>query len=166
MAKRVLPFNKIHLLALFVFLVISVFSLRAIFATGDPVAFHDFAPMYKLDQLFRPYDFPWDYKSNLGSPSMLTGNAVYNLPLIGLSLAFGSVAFANKVLLVLLMALSGFGFYLAFTYLFKSKTAGFIAGLYMMFNPFTLTRWEFGHNTVLLAYACSCPLPSSLSSGR
>jgi hypothetical protein len=147
-----MPFNKIHVLALFVFIVISVFSLRSFFATGDPVAFHDLAPMYRLDQLSRPFDFPWDYKSNLGTASVLTGNAVYNIPLIGLSLVFGSVAFAHKVLFVLLMGLSGFGFYLAFAYLFKSKTAGFAAGLYMMFNPFTLARWEYGHNTVLLAF--------------
>ncbi len=149
---RILPYNKVDAVALLVFIVISVFSLRAIFATNDPVAFHDLAPMYRLDQLFRPYDFPWDYKSNLGSPIMLTGNAVYNLPLVGLSLVFGSVVFAHKVLLVLLMALAGFGFYLAFTYLVKSKTAGFIAALYLMFNNFTLTRWEYGHNTILLAY--------------
>jgi hypothetical protein len=149
---RIALYNKVDAITLSGFLLISVFSLRAIFATNDPVAFHDLAPMYRLDQLFRPYDFPWDYKSNLGSPSMFTGNAVYNLPLIGLSLAFGSVVFAHKVLLVLLMALAGFGFYLAFTYLVSSRTAGFIAGLYLMFNPFTLTRWEYGHNTVLLAY--------------
>jgi len=149
---RITLYNKVDAIALLGFIVISIFSLRAVFATNDPVAFHDLAPMYRLDQLFRPYDFPWDHKSNLGSPSMLTGNAVYNLPLIGLSLAFGSVAFAHKVLLVLLMALAGFGFYLAFTYLVRSKTAGFIAGLYLMFNPFTFTRWEYGHNTILLAY--------------
>ena len=149
---RITLYNKVDVIALLGFLLISVFSLRAIFVTNDPVAFHDLAPMYRLDQLFRPYDFPWDYKSNLGSPSMLTGNAVYNLPLIGLSLVFGSVVFAHKVLLLLLMALAGFGFYLAFTYLVSSRTAGFIAGLYLMFNPFTLTRWEYGHNTVLLAY--------------
>jgi hypothetical protein len=149
---RITLYNKVDAIALLGFLVISVFSLRAIFATNDPVAFHDLAPMYRLDQLFRPYDFPWDYKSNLGSPILLTGNAVYNLPLIGLSLAFGSVAFAHKVLLVLLMALAGFGFYLAFTYLISSRPAGFIAGLCLMFNPFTLTRWEYGHNTILLAY--------------
>ncbi len=154
MAKylQTMPFNKIRALALFVFIVIAVFSLRSIFATGDPVAFHDLAPMYRLDQLSRPFDFPWDYKSNLGTASVLTGNAVYNIPLIGLSLFFGSVAFAHKILFVLLMGLSGFGFYLAFSYLFKSKTAGFVAGLYMMFNPFTLTRWVYGHNTVLLAF--------------
>jgi hypothetical protein len=152
MCIQTMRFNKMHLLVFFVFLAISVFSLRSFFATGDPVAFHDFTPIYKLDQLFRPYDFPWDYKSNLGSPIMLTGNDVYSLPFIGLSIVFGSVAFAGKVLMVLLMALSGFGFYLAFTYLLNSKTAGFIAGLYLIFNPFTLTRWQFGHNTVLLAY--------------
>ncbi|MEM2922348.1 MAG: hypothetical protein QXF26_08555, partial [Candidatus Bathyarchaeia archaeon] len=84
---------------------------------------------------------------------MLTGNAVYNFLLIGLSLAFGSVIFAHKVLLVLLMASTGFGFYLAFTYLMGSKTVGFIAGLYSMFNPFTWTRWTHGHNTILLAHA-------------
>ncbi len=100
------------------FLVIAVFSLRDFFATSYPVAFHDLSPIYRLDQLFRPYDFPWDYKDNLGSPlTGLVGNSVYNLPLIGLSLAFGSVAFAQKVLLVLLMALGGFGFYLVFKYL-------------------------------------------------
>ncbi len=154
-AKHILSslFNKTHLLVLLVFIVISVFSLRALFATSDPVAFHDLAPMYRLEQLFRPYNFPWDPQTNLGSPAMLTGNAVYNAPLIVLSLLFGSVAFANKVLLVALMALSGFGSYLAFTYLLKSRVAGVAAGLFMMFNPFTLTRWEFGHNTVLLAYA-------------
>ncbi len=156
MAKRFPSLSsdqKMHLLALLVFLAISAFSLRVLFATSDPVAFHDLAPIYRLDQLFRPYNFPWDPQTNLGTPSMLTGNAVYNLPLIGISVILGSVTVASKVLLIGLMALSGFGFYLAFTYLMKSKTAGFVAGLYMMFNPFTLTRWEFGHNTVLLAYA-------------
>ena len=145
-------FSKIQVLALFAFIIISVFSLRSFFATGGPVAFHDLAPMYRLDQLFRPFDFPWDYKSDLGSPNLLTGNAVYNVPLIGLSLAFGSVAFAEKILLVLLLALSGFGFYLAFSYLLRSKTAGIVAGLCAMFNPFTLSRWQFGQNTVILAY--------------
>ena len=115
--------NKMLVLIFFVFLAISLFSLRGIFTSGDPVAFHDLAPMYRLDQLFRPYDFPWDYKSNLGTPSMLTGNAVYNLPLIGLSLLLGSVTLAHKILFVLYLMLSGFGFYLAFNYLFKSKTA-------------------------------------------
>jgi len=145
-------FSKIHVLALFAFIIISVISLRSFFATGGPVAFHDLSSMYRLDQLFRPFDFPWDYKSNLGSPNLLTGNAVYNIPLIGLSLAFGSVAFAEKILLVLLLALSGFGFYLAFSYLLRSKTAGVVAGLCAMFDPFALTRWEFGQNTVILAY--------------
>ena len=155
MAKNILSLHndRMHLLVFCVFLALSVFSLRAIFGTSDPVAFHDLAPMYRLDQLYRPYDFPWDYKSNLGTPSLLTGNAVYNLPLIGLSLALGSVAFAHKVLLVLLMALSGFGFYAAFNYLLKSRTGGFVAGLYLMFSPFALSRWQYGHNTVLLAYA-------------
>ncbi|MFB3889442.1 MAG: hypothetical protein ACE14S_08115 [Candidatus Bathyarchaeia archaeon] len=148
-----MPLNRVHALAFVVFVVISAISLRSFFVNGDPVAFHDLAPMYRLDQLSRPYDFPWDYKSNLGSPSLLTGNAVYNLPLIGLSVILGSVAFAHKVLLVLLMALAGFGFYLAFEYLFKSKTAGFVAGLFMIFNPFTLGRWQYGHNTVLMTYA-------------
>jgi hypothetical protein len=148
-----MPFNKMHALAFCAFLAVSAFSLRAVFATGDPLAFHDLAPMYRLDQLYRPYDFPWDYKSNLGTPSLLTGNAVYNVPLIALSSLFGSVSFAHKVLFVLFAALSGFGFYAVFAYLLKSKTAGVVAGLYMMFNPFTLTRWEFGHNTVLMAYA-------------
>ena len=154
MAKRfhIVPHKKVDVIALLGFLVVSVFSLRAVFATGDPVAFHDLAPMYRLDQLFRPYDFPWDYKSNLGSPSMLTGNALYNLPIIGLSLAFGSVAFAHKILLVLLMAFTGFGFYVAFTYHISSRVAGFAAGLYLMFNPFTLARWVYGHNTILLAF--------------
>lgn len=149
---RTVFFKNPHWLALVVFIAISMFSLRSIFATGDPVAFHDLSPMYRLDQLSRPYDFPWDYKSNLGTPSLLTGNAVYNLPLIALSLVFGSVALAHKVMLMLFMAFSGFGFYLAFSYLLKSKTAGFVAGLYLMFNPFTLSRWEYGHNTILLAY--------------
>ena len=146
-------FNKVHALAFLAFLAIAVFSLRAIFATGDPVAFHDLAPMYRLDQLSRPYDFPWDFKSNLGTPTVLTGNAAYNVPLLALSSIVGDVAFSHKVLFVLYAALSGFGFYAVFAYVFKSKTAGFVAGLYMMFNPFTLTRWQFGHNTVLLAYA-------------
>lgn len=150
--KRAFP-GKVHLAVFLVLLAISLFSLRGIFATPDPVAFHDFAPMYRLEQLFRPYDFPWDYKSNLGTASLLTGNAVYNVPLIGFSLLLGSVALANKLVLLLCMAFSGFGFYLAFAYLLKSKTAGFVAGLAMMFNPFTLTRWEFGHNIVLLAFA-------------
>jgi hypothetical protein len=155
MAKRfqTVPFNKMHMLVLFIFFAISVFSLRSFFATGDPVGFHDFTPMYRLDQLYRPYDFPWDYKSNLGSPLLLTGNYVYFLPFISLSIALGSAAFAGKVLMVLLMALSGFGFYAVFNYLLKSRTAGFVAGLYMMFSPFTLSRWQYGHNTVLLAYA-------------
>ena len=144
--------GKVDALVLLGFLSLSLFSLRSIFATSDPVAFQDLAPMYRLDQLFRPYDFPWDYKSNLGSPIMLTGNAVYNLPLIGLSLAFGSVTLAHKVLLVILMGFAGFGFYLAFTYLVGSKTAGFTASLYSIFNPFTLVRWVYGHNTILLAY--------------
>jgi len=65
---------------------------------------------------------------------------------------FGDVAFGGKVLLVLLMGLSGLGFYLAFSYLLKSRTAGFATGIYMMFNPFTFIRWASGHNTVLLAY--------------
>jgi len=155
MAKdfRIMRFSKIHVIALFAFAIISVFSLRSFFATGNPVAFHDLSPMYRLNQLFRPFDFPWDYKSNLGSPNLLPENVVYNIPLIGLSLAFGSVAFAEKILLVLFMALSGFGFYLAFSYLLKSKTAGVVAGLCAMFSPFTLSRWEFGQNTVILAYA-------------
>jgi hypothetical protein len=162
-----MPYNKMDVIALLVFLVVSVFSLRAVFATSDPVAFHDLAPMYRLDQLFRPYDFPWDYKSNLGSPSMLTGNAVYNLPIIGLSLAFGSVALAHKVFLVLLMAFTGFGFYAAFTYLLSSRVAGFVAGLYLMFNPFTLARWVYGHNTILLAYMIlPCALLSFFKSIR
>jgi hypothetical protein len=150
--KQAVSIDKIHLLALLIFVAISVFSLRTFFINNEPVAFHDFAPIYRFDQLLRPYDFPWDHKSNLGSPSLLTGNAVYNLPLIGMSMFFGDVAFGGKVLLVLLMGLSGLGFYLAFSYLLKSKTAGFAAGLYMMFNPFTFIRWASGHNTVLLAY--------------
>ncbi|MGA2768287.1 MAG: hypothetical protein ABSF24_08235 [Candidatus Bathyarchaeia archaeon] len=150
---RITRDHKVDLLILVGFLVIAVFSLRDFFATSYPVAFHDLSPIYRLDQLFRPYDFPWDYKDNLGSPlTGLVGNSVYNLPLIGLSLAFGSVAFAQKVLLVLLMALGGFGFYLVFKYLIRSRTAGFVAGLCMMFNPFTFARWEYGHNTILLAY--------------
>ncbi len=142
-----------HLLILLLFIVISVFSLRTLFASIDPVAFKDLAPIYRLDQMFRPYNFPWDPVTNLGTPSLLTGNAVYNAPLIALSLLLGSVTLAGKILLASLMTLSGFGFYLAFNYLLKSKVAGFVAGLYMVFNPFTLTRWEYGHNTVLLAYA-------------
>jgi len=150
---RITRDHKVDLLILVGFLVIAVFSLRDFFATSYPVAFHDLSPIYRLDQLFRPYDFPWDYKDNLGSPlTGLVGNSVYNLPLIGLSLAFGSVAFAQKVLLVLLMALGEFGFYLVFKYLVRSRTAGFVAGLCMMFNPFTFARLEYGHNTILLAY--------------
>lgn len=150
---RITRDHKVDLLILLGFLAIAVFSLRDFFATSYPVAFHDLSPIYRLDQLFRPYDFPWDYKDNLGSPlTGLVGNSVYNLPLIGLSLAFGSVAFAQKVLLVLLMALGGFGFYLVFKYIVRSRTAGFVAGLCMMFNPFTFARWEYGHNTILLAY--------------
>ena len=108
--------DKVDALVFLGFLGLSVFSLRTIFVSSDPLAVHDLAPMYRLEQLFRPYDFPWDYKSNLGSPVMLIGNAVYNLPLIGLSYAFNSVVFAHKVWLVLLMALAGFGFYIAFYY--------------------------------------------------
>jgi len=134
------------------FLGLAVFCLRALFATGDPVAIHDLAPMSRLDQLLRVYDFPWDYKSNLGSPVMLTGNAVYNLPLLGLSVAVGSVILAHKVWLVLLMAGAGFGFYRAFQYIVGSRSAGLVASLYALFNSFTLVRWTYGHNTILLAY--------------
>ncbi len=144
--------KRVDVIVLLGFLGLSMFSLRSVLITSDPVAFHDLAPMYRLGQLLRPYDFPWDYKSNLGSPNMLTGNAIYNLPLIGLSWVLGSVVLGHKTLLVLLMAFAGFGFYLAFTYLTRSRTAGFAAGLYSMVNPFMLERWSYGHNTMLLAY--------------
>ncbi|MBS7648423.1 hypothetical protein KEJ17_02095 [Candidatus Bathyarchaeota archaeon] len=144
--------KRAEFLALLIFFILSVFSLRDIFVTDDPVAFHDLAPICNFNQLFRPYDFPWDYKSNLGSPNMLTGNAVYNLPLLGLSLLLGSVPFAHKLLLVILSTLTGLGFYLTFSFLLGSRTAGFASGLYSMFNPFTFTRWIHGHNTILFAY--------------
>jgi hypothetical protein len=131
---------------------LSLFCLRLIFGNANPVAFNDVSPMYNIDQLFRPYDFPWDYKSNLGAPIFLTGNTVYNVPLLGLSVLFGSVTLAHKILLVLLIGFAGFGFYLAFSYLLKSRSAGFIAGLVMLFCPFILTRWISGHNTILLVY--------------
>jgi hypothetical protein len=144
--------KRVDVIALLGFLGLSVFSLRRVLVTSAPVAFHDLAPMYRLGQLLRPYDFPWDYKSNLGSPNMLTGNALYNLPLIGLSWVLGSAVIGHKILLVLLMTFAGFGFYLAFTYLTRSRMAGFAAGLYSMVNPFILERWSYGHNTMLLAY--------------
>jgi len=144
--------NKVHICVFAGFLLLAFFSLRLVFVVDDPVGFSDLSPMYKLDQLFRPFDFPWDFKSNLGSPVFLTGNVLYNVPLILLSLVVGSVVVAHKILLVLLMAFAGFGFYLAFFYLFNSKSAGLVGSLVMLFCPFILARWMNGHNTILLAY--------------
>jgi hypothetical protein len=136
-----------------VFLPLSLIILRGVFPSPHPVAFHDLAPIWRFEQLYRPYDYPWDYKSNLGTPNLLTGNAVYNALVICFTVLVGSVVLAHKLVLTFLMALSGFGFFLLIRYILGNTVAGLVAGLYSMLNPFTWSRWALGHNTIIFAYA-------------
>lgn len=135
------------------YLSLSVLSLRSIFLDFNPMAFHDLSPIFRIEQLSRPFEIPWDHKSNLGTPNMLTGNAVYNVFLYLFSAMSGSVILGHKLLLVFLIALSGLGFYLLFSYLLKSRTGPLLAGICSVFNIFLYTRWYSGHNTLILAYA-------------
>jgi hypothetical protein len=135
------------------FLSLSLMILRGVFLSPYPVAFHDLAPIWRFEQLYRPYDYPWDHKSNLGTPSFLTGNAVYNALLIGFTVLVGSAVLAHKLVLISLMALSGFGFFLVIRYILGNTVAALTAGLYSMLNPFVWSRWVLGHNTIIFAYA-------------
>ena len=96
---------QVDLVFLMVYLSIALLSFKPIFGEGI-FAVQDLAPMYRLEQLFRPFEFPWDSKSNLGFPQLLTGNMMYNIPLISLSALFGSVTLAHKVFIVLIFVLS------------------------------------------------------------
>lgn len=117
--------------------------------------------MWRFEQLFRTFDVPWDYKSNLGSPSILLGNAVYNLPLMMLSALMGCVASAHKVWFVVMFTMAGYGFYRLFGQAFGSIEMGLVAGLYGMLNGWFIQRVSFGHNLLIFAYAL---LPFAFSS--
>jgi hypothetical protein len=142
-----------YILGAMVFASLSLIILRGVFLSPYPVAFHDLAPIWRSEQLYRPYDYPWDHKSNLGTPSFLTGNVVYNALLIGFTLLVDSVVLAHKLVLIFLMALSGFGVFLVMRYILGNTVAALTAGLYSMLNPFVWSRWVLGHNTIIFAYA-------------
>lgn len=142
-------------MVLLTYVLLSLFSFRLIFSNGC-IAIHDLAPLHKFSQLYRPFEYPWDHLSNLGIPTFLTGNMVYNVAWIILSLATGSAVLAHKLLLCLLLASAGYGFFLVFPTLIKptgSKVGAFVAGISYMYNPWSLDRIIYGHNTIFLGYA-------------
>lgn len=138
-------------LKFFGYLFLALFLLRGIFRDGV-FTIEDLAPMYKIDQLYRPFELPWDHLSNLGVPNTLLGNLVYNLPLILLSKLLGSVTLAHKIYLVLLVALGGFGQCLLFERLFEGKN-GFFAGMFYLLSPWTAYRLTRGHNLIIMGSA-------------
>ncbi len=135
---------------LLAYLLISLFCLREIFDDGV-FAVQDLSPMYKLEQLYRPTEFPWDHYSNTGVPNVLVGNLLYNLPLIALSRAFGSVIMAHKVYFIILLALGAFGQSLVFERIYGK--GGFVSGLVYLLNPWTVYRVSRGHNLMIMGFA-------------
>ena len=146
---------QLHVLALASYLGIAVFACRSILVQGV-LAFQDLAPMYRYEHLLRALDFPWDGKSNLGSPNMVPGNMLYSSALFAFSSLVGSVEDGHKLFLIFLLALGALGAYLlAQTYASSSPSpaSSYIAGLYYLFNPWILFQTKYGHNTILLGYA-------------
>ena len=132
------------------YLLFAATSLRSIFKEGI-LAIQDLSTMYEVEQLYRPFEFPWDHSSNLGSPSVLIGNLLYNLPLILLSKVIGSVILAHKVFFLLLLPIGALGQQLVFERLVGKK--GFVTGFLYMVNPWVCYRISRGHNLMLLGYA-------------
>jgi hypothetical protein len=140
--------------ALLIYVFLSFFSFRLIFSDGC-VATNDLAPLYKFEQLFRPFEFPWDSLSGLGTAQFAVDNIVYNVPWILWSTVTGSAVLSYKLFFCINLALAGFGFFLVFPRLTQlmSKVGAFVAGLSYMFNPWVLDRIIYGHNTIILGYA-------------
>jgi len=147
--------TQIHVLALISYLGIVVLACRNILAEGV-LAFQDLAPMYRYEHLLRALDFPWDGKSNLGSPNMVPGNMLYSAALIVFSSLAGSVESGHKLFLLFLFTSGAVGAYqLVRTYASPSASpiSSFVAGLYYVFNPWIIFQTKYGHNTILLGYA-------------
>lgn len=134
-----------------ILLALSTVEVVSVFGIGIPARM-DLAPMYRFEQLFRVFDFPWDYKSNLGSPVYYNGNIVYNVPLIVLSWAFKSVPLAHIVYLVLLVYVCGHGFYKMLEEWTGCRLSSLIGSTYMLFS-WVYYRLGLGHNTIIFGTA-------------
>jgi hypothetical protein len=137
----------------FILTFLSFLSFKNVFLNDGILAFEDLSPMYKFEQLYRPFDFPWNDKSNLGSPAFDLGNALYNIGLMAFSIPCKSVIFGHKLFFVFLLASSGCGFYLFSKQLTKSKLGAFLSSLYYMYNPWIFHHISLAHNTIFLGYA-------------
>jgi len=146
-SMRLKESNIVELLA---YLSISLFCLRKLFDDGV-FAVQDLSPIYKFEQLYRPMEFPWDHYSNTGVPNVLIGNLLYNLPLMALSKALGSVITAHKIYFVILLTLGAYGQRLVFQRLYRR--GGFISGLVYLLNPWTVYRISRGHNLIIMGSA-------------
>ena len=138
---------------LLLFSFLSIASVGRILMTPDPIGVEDLSPMWSFAQLFRPFDMPWDYKSNLGGPSLINGNAIYNIPVILLSLIFDDVALAHKIWIVLMLTLTGHGFYRLFNRIARSQLAGIFAAVFGIFNGWFIYHLSLGHNLIVFSYA-------------
>ncbi len=146
-------FLENELAKVILFCSISSLSMVKILISPEPLGLGDLSPMWRFSQLFRPFDVPWDYKSNLGTPDFLFGNAMYNLPIIMFSSLFKNTVIAHKLWFILLFTIAGYGFYKLFSRIFESQLIGTIAGIYGIFNKWLSYHLSFGHNLVLFAYA-------------
>jgi len=136
-----------------IFAIISALYFNFLFWDARPIAFGDISIIYRPEQLFRAYQFPWDSLTNFGKPNILLGNAIYNSLIYALYLVVREVPLAHKILLVLIFSLSGYC-----TYVFLRTLTGardkwlLMISLMNMFNIFLLQKLLAGHNTILLGY--------------
>jgi len=132
---------------------LSFLCFKNVFLDGGILAFEDLSPMYKFEQLYRPLDFPWDDKSNVGTPNFYLGNAFYNIGLMAFSIPCGSVVLGHKLLFTFLLILSGYSFYLFSKHLIGSRVCALLSSLYYMYNPWIFHHVSLAHNTIFLGYA-------------
>lgn len=132
---------------------VSTLSMAKIIMASEPLGFADLSPIWSFSQLFRPFDMPWDCKSNLGTPNLLLGNALYNLPIILFSLIIKNTAIAHKLWLILIFTIAGYGFYRLFHRIFGSEVIGLMMGVYGIFNHWLIYHLSMGHNLLSFAYA-------------
>jgi hypothetical protein len=149
--------NKYHIILeirfFIIYFILSIGLFLPVFQSNDPLAYHDISAIYRFEQLWRPFEYPWDSKFQLGYPNnAILGNAFYNILIYVLAITSNSIILSHKLLLVFLISISGYGFYRFFLYLSHSKSGSFFAGLFMISNSWTLYRITSGHNTILLAY--------------
>jgi len=142
-----------------IFILFSTLYLIILFINKSLIAFGDISIIYRWEQLFRAFQFPYDNFTNFGKPNILLGNAVYNLLIYIIYLMTHDVALAHKLLLIIIFSFIGY-----LTCKLLRQHAGshlnknhnlliyLLPSLLNMFNPFIIHRFLIGHNTILLGY--------------